>query len=95
MWLANRCRLEHEYQGKLIIPLQPNISMHILQAVLYTFPEVLTGRICSKSVKFTKVSQTIDEVYGVNSRVTTKAPPNFTNITKFTMIGHFRCLVVQ
>ena len=48
MWLANRCRLEHEYQGKLIIPLQPNISMHILHTVLYTFPEVLTGRICLK-----------------------------------------------
>ena len=35
MWLANRCRLEHEYQGKLIIPLQPNISMHILHTALY------------------------------------------------------------
>ena len=52
----------------------------------------------TKSVKFKKISQTIDEVYGVNSRVTMKAPPKFTNITnftKFTMIGHFRCLVVQ
>ena len=35
MWLANKCRLEHEYQGELIIPLQPNISMHILHTVLY------------------------------------------------------------
>ena len=143
MWLANRCRLEHEYQGKLIIPLQPNISMHILHTVLDTFPEVLTRRIClkiksfiswwsfpwfswprcviqgwyckeklkagqgilgegkrrkngelfpglnavTKSAQFTKISQTIDEVYGVNSRVTTKAPPKFTNITKFTMIA--------
>ena len=24
----------------------PNISLHILHTVLYTFPEVLTGRIC-------------------------------------------------
>ena len=41
----------------------------------------------TKSAQFTKISQTIDEVYGVNSRVTTKAPPKFTNITKFTMIA--------
>ena len=27
-------------------PLQPNISMHILHTVLYTFPKVLTRRIC-------------------------------------------------
>ena len=27
-------------------PLHPNISMHILHTVLYTFPKVLTGRIC-------------------------------------------------
>ena len=27
-------------------PLLPNISMHILLAVLYTFPEVPTRRIC-------------------------------------------------
>ena len=38
----------------------------------------------TKRAKFTKISQTIDEVYRVNSRVTTKAPPKF---TKFTMIA--------
>ena len=27
-------------------PLHPNISMHILHTVLYTFPDVLAGRIC-------------------------------------------------
>ena len=27
-------------------PLHPNISMHILHTVLYTFPRVLTRRIC-------------------------------------------------
>ena len=52
MWLANRCHLEHQYQGKLIIPLHPNISMNILQTVLYTFPKVLTGRICLKIKSF-------------------------------------------
>ena len=27
-------------------PLHPNIGMHILHTVLYTFPKVLTRRIC-------------------------------------------------
>ena len=30
----------------LIKPLHPNISIHILHTVLYTFPKVLTRRIC-------------------------------------------------
>ena len=30
----------------LINPLHPNISLHILYTVLYTFPKVLTRRIC-------------------------------------------------
>ena len=30
----------------LFNPLHPNISMHILHTVLYTFPRVLTWRIC-------------------------------------------------
>ena len=30
----------------LFNPLHPNISMHILLTVLYTFPRVLTRRIC-------------------------------------------------
>ena len=30
----------------VINPLQPNISMHILHTVLYTFLNVLTRRIC-------------------------------------------------
>ena len=35
MCLANRCHLKKKYQSKLIIPLQPNISMHILHTALY------------------------------------------------------------
>ena len=31
---------------KLLNPLHPNISMHILHTVLYTFPEELKRRIC-------------------------------------------------
>ena len=27
-------------------PLHPNISIHILHTILFTFPKVLTGRIC-------------------------------------------------
>ena len=30
----------------LLNPFQPSISMHILHTVLYTFPKVLTKRIC-------------------------------------------------
>ena len=30
----------------LVNPLHPNISLHILYTVLYTFPKVLTRRIC-------------------------------------------------
>ena len=33
-------------------PLHPNISMHILFAVLYTFPKVLTRRICLAIMSF-------------------------------------------
>ena len=29
-----------------LLHVHPNISMHILHTVLYTFPEGLTGRIC-------------------------------------------------
>ena len=39
------------YKGHLtsyFSPLHPNISMHILHTVLYTFHKVLTWRICSK-----------------------------------------------
>ena len=39
------------YKGHLTLyfsPLHPKISMHILHTVLYTFPKVLTRRICSK-----------------------------------------------
>ena len=31
---------------KLNNPLPPNISVHILHTVFYTFPKVLTKRIC-------------------------------------------------
>ena len=30
----------------LFTPLHPNISIHILHTVLYTFPKMLTRRIC-------------------------------------------------
>ena len=30
----------------ILNPLHPNISMHILHTVLYTFPKMLTRRIC-------------------------------------------------
>ena len=33
-------------------PLHPNISMHILHTTLYTFPRVLTRRICSTIKSF-------------------------------------------
>ena len=33
-------------------PLHPNISVHILHTVLFTFPKVLTRRICSTSKNF-------------------------------------------
>ena len=42
--------------GKPILkPLQPDISMHILHTVLYTNPEVLTGRILLRIKSFFKV----------------------------------------
>ena len=39
-------------QAKHFNPLHPNISMHILHTVLYTFPNVLTRRICLTIEKF-------------------------------------------
>ena len=36
----------------LINPLYPNISRHILHSILYTFPELLTRRICLKIKSF-------------------------------------------
>ena len=32
--------------------LHPNIRMHILHTVLYTFPSILAGRICSTIKRF-------------------------------------------
>ena len=37
---------------KFLNPLHPKISMHILHTVLYTFPLVLTRRICLKIKSF-------------------------------------------
>ena len=39
-------RLPKEYKEGLFNPLHPNISIHILHTVLYTFNKVLTRRIC-------------------------------------------------
>ena len=36
----------HKELRWVLKPLHPNISMHILHTVLYTFPKVLTRRIC-------------------------------------------------
>ena len=36
----------------LFNPLHPKISMHILHTVLYTFPKVLTRRICLPIKRF-------------------------------------------
>ena len=36
----------------LLNPLQPNISIHVPHTVLYTFPEVLTERICLPIKRF-------------------------------------------
>ena len=36
----------HRNREKRLHPLHPNTSMHILLTVLYTFPKVLTRRIC-------------------------------------------------
>ena len=36
-------------------PLHPYISRHILHTVLYTFPELLTRRICLKIKSFYKL----------------------------------------
>ena len=43
-----RCPWEkvHIIKNITLNPLHPNISMHILHAVLHTFPDVLTRRIC-------------------------------------------------
>ena len=46
-WKMVRESIEQQadsYKGMSL--LHPNISMHILHSVLYTFPEVLTRRIC-------------------------------------------------
>ena len=41
-WWLNQAKTD----VKIINPLHPNISMHILHSVLNTFPKVLTRRIC-------------------------------------------------
>ena len=41
-----------QYKTSIIQLLHPNISMHILHTVRYTFPKVLTGRICSTIKSF-------------------------------------------
>ena len=41
-WWLNQAKTD----VKIINPLHPNISMHILHSVLNTFPKLLTRRIC-------------------------------------------------
>ena len=38
--------LKKELKSILVNPLHPNISIHFLHTVLYTFPMILTKRIC-------------------------------------------------
>ena len=45
--IANRGVLEMKFN-----PFHPNISMHILRTVLYTFPKALTRGICLKIKRF-------------------------------------------
>ena len=40
------CQTFHMIKQIYLNPLHPNISMHILHTVLYTFPKELTRRIC-------------------------------------------------
>ena len=40
------CAEQSTIQKGYLNPLHPNIIMHIFHTVLYTFPEVLTWRIC-------------------------------------------------
>ena len=42
-------------EKSLINPTNPNISIHILHTVLYTFPNELTRRICLTSKSFFKM----------------------------------------
>ena len=50
VFLTNTCLVEFDVKNLdgessvLINPLHPIISMHILQTVLFIFPEMLTGR---------------------------------------------------
>ena len=48
-----RARKERNWSWAVTVnPVHPNISMHILHTVLYTFPMVLTRRICFKFKSF-------------------------------------------
>ena len=51
---------DHQLKKLLMIvsPLLANISMHILPSVLYTFPKVLTRRICLTTKKMRSKSLT-------------------------------------
>ena len=37
--------------GLMVNPLHPNISMHILHTVLYTFRRVLLRRVCKREIR--------------------------------------------
>ena len=52
-WNDVKCSDCHRFtckKGKLIIPLNPNISMHILHTALHTFHMVMTRRIAKQSI---------------------------------------------
>ena len=38
--------------GQMVNSLHPNISMHILPTVLYTFRRVLSRRVCKREIRF-------------------------------------------
>ena len=54
--LANRLRVVNQQVDKVLCqvfdPFYPNINTYILQTVLYTFPKVLTRRICLTIKRF-------------------------------------------
>ena len=45
-WVKIVCVMKMHNKKFPLTPSHPNISMHILHTVPYTFPEVLTRRIC-------------------------------------------------
>ena len=54
------------WKERLIPLIHPNISMHIHQTVLYTFPKLLTRRICLKKPRASLVNDNFHHSCGLN-----------------------------